>query len=249
MLKQERQSLILAEINAHNKVQSVDLSVKLNVSEDTIRRDLKELAEEGHIKKVHGGAMSNPITPLGVRNDLVSNKIERLEIVKKCLPYIKNNSVLIVEGEETSSLLIESLSKDLKITIFTNSFPVASQLFHFQNIEAFLLGGKLSYKKRSTVGMDVIQSLSGIHADVCLMELPGIHTDIGITEFDKEYAETKRAMINASSTLFGLCLSKDIGSIQPFKVKEIEQMNTLITELNPDNSQLKPYSLKGVEII
>ena len=249
MLKQERQSLILAEINKHNKVHSTDLSIKLNVSEDTIRRDLNELSEEGHIKKVHGGAMSNPVTPLGVSNHHVSNKIERLEIMKKCLPMIKHNAVLVIEGEETSSMLVENLSKDLIITVFTNSLPVATRLFEFKNIETFLLGGKLSAKKRSTVGMDVIHSLSDIHADICFMELPGIHSDIGMTEFDKEYAETKRAMIKASSTLIALCLSKNIGSIQPFKVEGIGQVDKLITELSPDSSKLEPFHAKGVEII
>ena len=249
MLKQERHSLILTEINAHNKVHSTDLSIKLNVSEDTIRRDLKELSEEGLIKKVHGGAMSNPSTPLGVRNQDISNRSERLEIAKKAYLSIENNSVLILEGEETGSLLVEALPKDLSITVFTNSIPIASRLYEYQNIETFLLGGKLSQKKQSTTGMDVIQALSGIHADICFMEVPGIHADIGITEFDKEYAATKKAMIKAATNLSVLCLSKDIGSIQPFKVESTEHVKTLITELPPHHHLMRPFRSKGVEIL
>lgn len=249
MLKQERHSLILTEIVTHNKVHSADLSLKLNVSEDTIRRDLKELAEEGHIKKVHGGAMSNPVSPVAVNNSHISYRFERLEIVKKALPFIEDGAFIILEGQHTSLMLVDLFPKDLSATIFTNSLPVASKLFDYHQIETFFLGGKLSDKSRSTTGMDVIDTLSEIHADICIMELSGIHVDIGMTDSDREYAITKKAMINASSNLVTLCLSKDLSSIQPFKVEGTNRVNRLITELNNEDAQLEAFRNKGVEVL
>ncbi len=248
MLKQERQSLILAEVTAHNKVHSADLSTKLNVSEDTIRRDLKELAEEGYVKKVHGGAMANPVSPPKVRSEHVTNRSERLEIIRKCLPLIKNNAVLIMEGEETSILLAQHIPQDLELTIFTNSLPIANQLLQFHNVDTFILGGHLSGKNRSTKGMDVIHTLSEIHADVCFMELRAIHADIGITDSDREYAVTKKAMIKAASNLVSYCLSKDIGGVQPFKVETLDAVGRLLTELDPSHSSLDKFKSKGVDV-
>ena len=249
MLKQERQSLILAEITANNKVHSADLSEKLNVSEDTIRRDLKELAEEGYVKKVHGGAMANPVSPPKMTSERVTQRSERQEIIKKCLPLIHNHSVLIIEGEETSTLLAEYLPQDLSLTVFTNSLPVAYRLYEFHNIETFILGGQLSSKNRSTKGMDVIHTLSEIPADVCFMELRAIHADIGITDADREYAVTKKAMIHAASHLVTYCLSRDIGGVQPFKVESLDRVNMLVTELDPSHMSLDKFKSKGVHVL
>jgi DeoR/GlpR family transcriptional regulator of sugar metabolism len=248
MLKQERQRLILAEITANNKVHSADLSSKLNVSEDTIRRDLKELAEEGYVKKVHGGAMANPVAPPKAKKELVTYPTERLEIVKKCLPSIHNHSVLIIEGGESSTLLAEYLPQNLKLTVFTNSLSIAYRLFDFHNIETFVLGGHLSGKNRSTKGMDVIHTLSEINADVCFMELRAIHADIGITDADREYAATKKAMIKAASQLIAFCLSKDLGGVQPFKVESLQPVSMLVTELDPDHPMFQNLKSKGVNV-
>ncbi|MEM9324464.1 MAG: DeoR/GlpR family DNA-binding transcription regulator [Bacteroidota bacterium] len=248
MLKQERQSLILAEITANNKVHSADLSSKLKVSEDTIRRDLKELAEEGFVKKVHGGAMANPVAPPKTKSELVTYPEDRLKIIRKCLPQVRNHSVLIMEGGESSTLLAEHLPQDLSLTVFTNSLPIAYRLFEFHNIETFILGGHLSSKNRSTKGMDVIHTLSEIHADVCFMELRAIHAEIGITDADREYAATKKAMINAASQLVAYCLSKDLGGVQPFKVESLQRVGTLVTELDADHQALQTIKSKGINV-
>ena len=125
MLKEERHNIILQEIRAKNKVHSADLSHQLNVSEDTIRRDLRELSENGHIKKVHGGAMANPHVPDHIRSPDFSHREERLIIARKAATFIHDHQVIILEGDATSELLVEQLPRDLIATIFTNSPSIA----------------------------------------------------------------------------------------------------------------------------
>ncbi|MDW3194976.1 MAG: DeoR/GlpR family DNA-binding transcription regulator [Cytophagales bacterium] len=249
MLKQERQELILSEITAQNKVHSADLSLKLNVSEDTIRRDLKELADQGYVKKVHGGAMANPVGPQSIQQESISHESERQVLINKCLPLIRPHGILIIEGTETAALLAEQLPSDLSLTVFTNSLPVANRLLHVHHVDTHFIGGKISVKHQGTMGTEVIQNLADIQADQCFMEFSGIHPEIGITAADREYAITLKAILKSSTELIGLSLSKDIGTMQPFRVATTDKLSKLVTELEQPNKQVATFLDKGVDVL
>ncbi len=249
MLKEERHHIILTEIKAHQRVYSTELSKLLRVSEDTVRRDLHELAKSGHVRKVHGGAMANESSnPLPL--DLPSNGSPELaRIAAKAGDLITSDSVVILDGAQINLAIIDYLARDLSSTIFTNSLQVASRLFEFPHMETILLGGRLSSKHRVTTGMDVIHSLSDIHADICLMEIPSIHEDVGLSEADKEIANIKKAMIQSSSRIAALCLASGIGTMEPFKVCPLNTVDIVITDADPSQSGLRAISKKGVEVI
>ena len=249
MLKQERHSLILTEISKHNKVYSTDLSQKLMVSEDTIRRDLKELADEGHIKKVHGGAMANPLVPENVRKIHVSHKDERLIIAQKGISKLRDGSILIIEGGQTSQVIADMLPKEIALTVFTNSLNIAMKLSEYHNIETFFLGGKVLNHSKNTTGMDVVNILKDIRADICLLELTGFHADIGITDADRDYAMTKKAMMGAAAKVWGMCISNDLGNILPFKVAHVDQIDLFVSELSKNDSRLDNLRSKGIKML
>jgi len=249
MLKEERQNIILHEIKTHNKVLSSTLSELLKVSEDTVRRDLKELSESGHVKKVHGGAMANPNLPDDFKNYNISKQAERRKLAEKAANLFRNNQVILMEGESTNLLLIDLIPRDISLTIFTNSLQIASKLFDCPNVETIFLGGRISHKHRMALGMDVINALTEIHADLCFIETNSIHEEIGITDSDRENAFTKKAMFQSSSQVIAMCLSEDIGTIQPFKVEGMNQLHMIITEIDPADQQLNRFSNKGVQIV
>lgn len=248
MLKQERQNLILKEVMAHHKVYSAGLSELLGVSEDTIRRDLNEMAEHGKLKKVHGGAMANPHIPDLAINQDISRQEERSLIAQKAAKLIENNQVLILEGDTTNLLLIDYIPKNISLTIYTNSLHLALKLHRFNHIETIVLGGRLSQKRKMTVGMDVMRSLEEIHADLCLIESSTLHEDIGITDRDRENAYTKKSMFGSAARVIALSVSEDLGTIQPFKVEDISKLYAIITELNSDVPELERFQKKGVQI-
>ena len=247
MLKEERHHFILHLINLHNKVYSTTLSKELNVSEDTIRRDLKELAEGGYIKKVHGGALANPhITPAQINP---TPNEELLEIAKKARDLIHNDEVIILDGSPANQILIDLLPRDLKAVIFTNSLTIATRLCEFPNLEVIFLGGKIIHKSLVSAGLEVINYLKDIHADLCLLQTSSIHPDIGITDSDRELSLTKKAFIDASRNVIGLCLSNAINRIQPFKIESITKIQTLVTELKPTHESLQSFTNKGVKVL
>ncbi len=248
MLKEERQYIILEEIKTHNKVYSSILSKKLDVSEDTIRRDLNELANHGHIKKVHGGAMANPNIPAEIKHYNITDKLERQVIAQKAANLISDGQVLILEGETTSVMMTDYIPKDVAIIIFTNSLLIASKLFHQKGVETIFLGGQLSKRSKVTVGMDVENALRDVHADLCFIEASSIHETLGITEGDRDKALTKKAMLKSSSKTVALCLSHSIGRMEPFKIEEANNIDIIISELEADHTSLESIRRKGVQI-
>ncbi|MFY0601990.1 MAG: DeoR/GlpR transcriptional regulator [Cyclobacteriaceae bacterium] len=249
MLKEERQHIILTEIKSNNKVHSSTLSKRLDVSEDTIRRDLKELSENGHIKKVHGGAMANPLMPEIVKNQKISDQSEHSIIAEKALSLVEENKVILMEGDESNLFLVNLLPKDFSATVFTNSLKIASSLHSFPDVDTFLLGGKVSKKASVTVGLEVINNLQEIHADLCFMEASSMHIDMGITDADRDRTHVKKAMIGASSKVIALCLARRVGRIQPFKIDGFEKIDTMITEVNASNQHIEAFSSKGIKLI
>ena len=141
MLKEERYKIIMKEINLHNKVLSVDLSTLLNVSEDTIRRDLKELADENRIIRVHGGAISKSfVRPFIADNNIYAHE-EKKKIASKALSLIQNNMTLLLEGGTTILELANQIPRKLNLTVFTVSPQIAITLSCHENINVYTIGG------------------------------------------------------------------------------------------------------------
>src|SRR3546814_12300091 len=122
MLKEERHSFIIREINLHNKVLSSDLSSQLNVSEDTIRRDLKELDESGKVLKVHGGAISQSFHfPFNNKGEIYAKEAKGA-IARKTLKLIKDGMVVLTGGGTTM------IELDRKIVVEGKSVKVGVDL-------------------------------------------------------------------------------------------------------------------------
>jgi len=249
MHKEERHRIILEGLKTLNRVRSIELSEKLNVSEDTIRRDLKELAQKGKLKKVHGGAMSSSFS--GTHHSL--NEIyahnSKLKIIRKALGLIEDGQVIIIDGGTTNLELSKHLPLDLRATVFTNTLQVALTLCDHPEIEVCLLGGRLHKIAKVAIGLDVINYLSEIHADICFLGTSGIHKTIGITENDREEAITKRSIISRSNWVVSMAISEKLGKVCPFKVETIDKVNTLITELDNDHQTLLPFKSIGLQLL
>ena len=164
MLKEERFQYIISQINIHNKVLSSDLSARLNVSEDTIRRDLNELTDSGQIIKVHGGAISKSFHfPYSERD--IYKKEEKKEIARKAVALIEDGMFVIAGGGTTMIELARLIPHNVYCTFLTISPVVAIELGEHPNVNVHLIGGKLSPETQILVGAQVIHQLSEIQAD------------------------------------------------------------------------------------
>lgn len=249
MLKRERQAFILHQVNLHNKVLSTDLSLAINVSDDTIRRDLQELAEEGKVIKVHGGALS----PSFHHRDLSSQEIygytQKRLIAQKAVSLIKEGMIVLTSGGTTVLELAKALPAELRATFISGSIPAIYEYMNHPNIDVIAIGDKISKNSKITVGLEALLKIRQIRADICFLGINAINLDLGVSDNDWEVVQVKRAMIESSRQLVCLTISEKLNSLQPFQVCETGQIDTLITELPPDDPVLEPYRKAGIRVL
>src|SRR5690606_29416062 len=238
MLKEERQAFIIHQINLHNKVLSSDLSVQLNVSEDTIRRDLNELAESGQVLKVYGGALSKSFHYPFQENNVYAKEAKK-EIASKAISLIQSGMTVLVGGGTSMIELARLMPKDIQCTFFAISPLVALELAEKENLEVILLGGHLSRNTNIVSGSQVINALSEIKVDLCLLGTNSLSVEEGITDSDWEVVQIKKAMIKCSKKLAVLSIVEKLNSNQKMRVAPLRDINYLITDLDPSHPSLK----------
>jgi len=248
MMKKERQTLIMKQINLHNRALSSDLSIMLNVSEDTIRRDLNEMAEEGKLIKVHGGALSKSYHFNYPTTETYAASAKQV-IAHKAVSLIKNDMFVMIGGGTTVGELIHQIPMDISATFFTVSLLTALQLCDHASATVIFIGGTIAKTSQISAGGEVISRLADIRADLCILGANGISFNEGITETDMETVQVKRAMMKASKQTAILTISEKLDSVQRLRVCDIDEVNYLITELDPESTDLKTYRRDNLVIL
>jgi DeoR/GlpR family transcriptional regulator of sugar metabolism len=219
------------------------------VSEDTIRRDLYELAEEGKLIKVHGGALSHSFNEVHFPSNGVYSQGNKKKIAQKAINLIKNGMFVLTSGGTTILELARSLPPQLKATFVSGSIPAILEYMHHPNIDVILIGDKISKSSKITVGLDAIAKIRQMRADICFLGTNAIDIHHGITENDWDVVQLKKAMIESSQKVVCLTIAEKMNSFQPIQVCELNKIDILITELEPTDPLLKPYSDAGIEVL
>ena len=199
MLKKERQNYILQQVNLHNKVLSSSLSVDISVSEDTIRRDLQELSEEGKLIKVHGGALSRSFSQVHIPSNGVYSQHQKKTIAQKAIALISNGMFVLTGGGTTIVEMARMLPAELKATFVSGSIAAILEYLDHPNIEVILIGDRVSKGSKITVGSEAISKIRQLKADICFLGTNAIDLQNGVTDIDWEVVQLKKAMIESSA--------------------------------------------------
>ncbi|MCF8285992.1 MAG: DeoR/GlpR family DNA-binding transcription regulator [Chitinophagaceae bacterium] len=247
MLKKERQEFILHQLNLHNKILCADLSNKMGVSDDTIRRDLQELAQEDKLIKVHGGALSKSFHTAFDRK-MVYNLEDKNIIAQKTAALVQSGMYILTSGGTSILEFAKSLDTNLNATFFTCSLNAAIEFAHHPSIEVVMIGDKVSKDSMLTTGASAVQTIESIQADLCILGINSLDTQFGLSENDWEVVQIKKAMIKASKKTICIGISEKLNSQQKIKVANLDEIDILITELDPNDPTLLPFKHKGLTI-
>ncbi len=249
MLTSQRKQHILDVLKREGQVIAKTLSQELGLSEDTIRRDLRELAQEGLLQRVHGGAL--PVSPalanFAGREDILQE--EKVAIGKAAARLIKNRQVVILDGGTTAVQVARHLDRNLQATIVTHSARTALELVNHPEIEIVLIGGRLFKHSIVSVGAAAIESISHIRADVYFMGVTGIHPEAGLSTGDLEEAYVKLALSRQSAETIVLASHEKLGAASPYVVTSLNDISGLIVEQSVSEESLFPYRELGLSII
>lgn len=230
MLKEERFQFILRKLSEHQKVSLTTLSKDLDVSSYTIRRDLKELTDKGLLKAVRGGAVPHSPTPHHFHDRLGYQPGQKKIIAHKAITMLKDDQVVVFDSGTTALAIASLLPPDLRITVVTNSFPVASVLENHPHIEVLFAGGRLYKSAFTTTGHDTIRFFRNIRADLYFMGICSLHHSIGVTTINYEEAEVKKCIVDVSKQVIALTPHERIDTAEAFFICPLEMVDTVITD-------------------
>ena len=245
----ERQAYIVHQVNLHNKVLLADLSEQIHVSNDTIRRDLQELSEAGKVIKIHGGALSPSFHNGHHSSREIYGYTQKKVIALKAAGLIKNGMFVLTGGGTTVIELAKALPKDLHATFISGSIPALFEYSNHPNIEVIAIGDKVSKNSKITVGSDAITRIRELRVDLCFLGVNGINLQTGVSDNDWDIVQVKKAMIESSKRLVCLTISEKINSQQPIQICDSRKIDTLVTELSPDDPILAPYLKAGISVL
>jgi DeoR/GlpR family transcriptional regulator of sugar metabolism len=249
MLTSQRKQHILHVLQRDGQVIAKQLSEELNLSEDTIRRDLRELAQEGLLQRVHGGAL--PASPalgnFAARQDIqVQGKVA---IGRAAAQIIKPGQVVLLDGGTTAVQVARHLNPALAATIITHSARVAVELVEHPLVEVILIGGRLFKHSIVSVGAAAIEAINRIRADVYFMGVTGIHPEEGLSTGDQEEAYVKLALCQRAADTYVLASTEKLGAASPYLIAPLGEVSGLIVERTVPDEVLAPYVAVGLGIV
>ena len=249
MLSSQRKQHILSKLQRDGQLVAKDLSAQLALSEDTIRRDLRELAAEGLLQRVHGGALpsSKANVDFAGRQQLGSD--EKTAIGRAAAALVRTGQVVFVDGGTTAVQLALSLDPALRATVVTHSPSVAVALVAHAGVEVILIGGRLFKHSVVAVGAAAAEAISHIRADLYFMGVTGVHPTAGLSTGDMEEASIKRLlMANAAETVV-LASNEKLGVASAYGVAPASSMGTLVVARDAPAAALAAYRRLGVKIL
>jgi DeoR/GlpR family transcriptional regulator of sugar metabolism len=228
MLTSQRRRLILDVLARDGQVVAKRLSQELDLSEDTIRRDLRELAAEGLLQRVHGGAMpaSPTVAGLPARRSMATEA--KAVLGAAAAKLIAPNQTVIFDGGTTNLAVIRHLPSTLPFTAVTHSPTIAVELDAHPQVEVIVIGGKLFRHSMVAVGALAVEAISRIRADLFFLGVTGVHPEEGLTTGDMEEAAVKRALMSRSAETVVLATNEKLGAVSAFQIAAVADISTLV---------------------
>jgi DeoR/GlpR family transcriptional regulator of sugar metabolism len=251
MMPAERKRLILRNIGADGRVLASELSQKFGVSEDTIRRDLRELAAEGLLHRVYGGALPLPKPPVSaVHADRETQApAEKAAIAEAAAGLFRAGQVITIDSGTTPLQVAENIPPDLRVTVVTHSIPVLRALAGRPNIELIAVGGRVLPDSLATAGPTAVDAFRSLRADVCILGVAGVDVDAGLTALNYEESLVKRAIALGAAQVVAVAAADKLGTAGPFDVVPVDRLTHLVTDRAADPRVLQAFRDAGLHVI
>lgn len=234
----ERRVFIIAMLQTKGRLSTTELSEHFSVSEDTARRDFREMAAEGLIKRVHGAAL--PVSPgtLPFQGRYKVSADLKVKLARRAAQIVLRDQVVIIDGGTSNLELARQLPKELRATIVTNSPLIATATNEHPHLEIILLGGVFDKRSQMTLGARVQDQLQSMNADLCFIGVHGIHKDLGLTTAGYDEVAVKAAMIGAAAEVVAIATPDKIGTAATYKIGPLSLIDILVTDDNAKSRAL-----------
>ncbi|PZA23254.1 DeoR family transcriptional regulator [Modestobacter versicolor] len=249
VLVTERRDLLLGRLRRDGRVLSTDVAAELGVSEDSVRRDLREMAAAGLCQRVYGGAVpaSPAVADYGTRRGVAVDSKARVAVA--AVGLIEPGDTVILDGGTTALAVARALPRDLDATIVTHSPTVAAALVDHPSVEVYVLGGRLFKHSAVASGAAAVEAAEAVNADLFLLGVTGVHPDSGLTTGDADEAAMKRALSRRAADTYVLASTEKIGAASRFSVLPLSAVAGVVTDAPADDEAVARLVRMGVRIV
>ncbi len=232
MLAIKRKELIKESLLEKKSVTVSELSTLLQVTEETVRKDLQLLERENFLTRTHGGAfiqsgVINQISASIRENAYVDNK---MQIGNCCSQLIQNGDSIFLDSSTTAYHVAASV-KNKRLTIITNSLLIANYLSSFSNINLVLIGGRFDANNKSFIGAQTVSVLNEYFVDKAFFSCRSLSIEHGITDSNEDYALIRKTAISRADKAFLIVDHTKFDRTSFIKICNYDKVNTLVTDL------------------
>ncbi|WP_156392968.1 DeoR/GlpR family DNA-binding transcription regulator [Rhizobium sp. Root1220] len=249
LLLQERQSAISRKLQANGRVLAAELAVEFGVSEDTVRRDLREMAAAGLCERVYGGALpfSSASGSLSHRVGVARDRKQALAMA--AVSQIAVGSTVFFDAGSTNLAIAAAFPTDMALTAITNAPAIAAALIDKPAVNVILIGGLVDRQVGGSLGAKAMRDMEMLSPDLCILGACGIDLVAGVTTLGFEDAEFKRFATSRSRKVLVAVTSEKFGTAAPHAVLPMAQCECLVVERDADAGMLAQYRDRGCRTI
>lgn len=248
MLQEERLEEIRKKLHDDGRVLSNELARWLEISEDTVRRDLAELASRGQLRRVHGGAVPISTTHPEFRVRSREHVGEKHRIAAAAARMIRPGQLIFLDAGTTVLELARQLPLDYRGTVVTHCTATATALAEHANVEVLLIGGRLLKSSLTAVGAETVAAYERIHADLCFLGVCSIHAEFGVTDLTFDESRVKQAMIRHASQTIVLATGEKLGVTANFEVAPVSEIDRVITDETASTKAIDDLRAVGLTV-
>lgn len=249
MLAAQRRELLLERLASQGRLVAKDLALEFGVSEDSVRRDLRELAAAGLCQRVYGGALpSSPaVVDYPARQAVAVSSKSR--VAQAAAALIQPGSTVILDGGTTTRAVVRALPRDFSATVITHSPTIATELVEHDDIEVFLVGGRIFKHSMVASGAAAVEAAQSFSADLFLLGVTGVHAEAGLTTGDADEAAMKRALSRRAAETYVLGSAEKIGAASQFTVLPLASVSGVVTDADQSSRAVLDLLAAGVNVI
>ena len=228
MLTDQRKHALLDRLRRDGRLLARELSEELNLSEDTIRRDLRELAALGLLTRVHGGALPASPTVAGLAARRSMSIPEKQRLARAGAKLVERGQTVFIDGGTTHLELVRHLPLDVHATFITHSPQIAAALEPHAQAEVIVIGGSLFRHSLVALGAAALDAVGRLRADLFFLGVTGLHPEEGATTGHYEEAAMKRAIAARAAEVVVLATPEKLGAASPHQICPLDAITTLV---------------------
>jgi len=253
MLKEERQQMIVRELDQKGSVEVNDLARSFKVSRMTIRRDLYEIERNNLLKRTHGGAVlpfkSSAYNELPTVKRMNLLKEEKIRIAKMVAPLIREKEVVFLGSGTTTLYVAKELSERDDITVITNAVTILNELCANARMPIIAIGGFLRREEQSMIGHFAERVIEDLRVDKVIVGMKGVHPRYGLTSEDPQELMTDRKILGISDNVIIVADHTKIGHVSTSRTAPITAANMIVTTENAQEELVQAIREQGVKVI